>query len=668
MYTITRPFLGALALLTFGLASSASAQSNIAPEKFAHEQAPVGENIATRTAPVVGQSLMMADTFYYESFGDGVADWTFVNVDPDSVSVWRYETDVVLANSGDARWSDFAAPSADDGFLRLDYRAWLIENNIPIAQPYPTIIGDAISPMQDWSSFDPALKYALNFFSYQPTLNVTNSTVLIRRPGVADVEIWRSLQDVFRPNVAVQTPVFVRLPEDIIGSDSIQIVLHHEGDFYGWVIDDILLTALPEIEPQTNDFIAIAPNDLTPSSQADGYELAFVADVQNNGSVTIDMDLAVTIFDAAGAMIFTDTTRYGAVETDSLRENQVFDNTFPMPTADGTYTGVYEIFTERIDEDVILANNTQTFEFTVGGNVFSKGNFASGVRPAGGDVEYAFTNLYYTPNLVADSTFQIDSVTFGMFPQGFTGDDEAFIDFKTYGFRGDLNGDNIAQYGDIDDADAELVELAAREFIIDATFTEIPNAAAITYAPSEDGSVDLAHDADFVGFGVALTYIPGAGGTNDDNVCFLGNTPNTYGGFNLAAAGAGIVDSLTSILTTDGEGTYGFFTGSSPFLQAEISYRTVSSAKETVLAESAFGVRPNPATTQFTIDFDFGVTVDAQFEIINAVGQTVSAFNRDGLSTGVITIPTQGMNNGLYYVKVRTNDGQKASRKLLLAR
>ncbi|MFK8055674.1 MAG: T9SS type A sorting domain-containing protein [Saprospiraceae bacterium] len=656
-------------LLAFSLTADLHAQHLDHPDHESH-QLPKAE---LYNAPVASPlSIMLGDTLFYEDFDGGAVNWTFENIDPDSTQVWEWTNDDSLSRaSGDTRWSNFEAPTVDNGFLWFDYRQYLIENGIPIAQPYPALIGDAISPFLDWSSFDPALLYSVSFFNYQPTLNITNSTILIRRPGVADVEIWRSLQDVFRPDVAVQTPVFVRLPNNIVGADSIQIVLHHEGDFYGWAIDDIIIgTDVPsssEIDVGLPNFIAAAPNDLTPSSQADGYELAFVADVQNNGTVTVDLDLAITIYDQGGVTIFTDTTRYAAVAPGSLRENQVFDNTFPMPTADGTYTGVYEIFTDRIDEDINLFDNTITFAFTVGGDVFSKGDFASGVRPAGGDVEYAFTNLYYTPNLGGANPLMIDSVTFGMFPQNFTGTDEASIDLKTYGFRGDLNGDNIAQYGDIDDADVELVELATREFIIDASFSEIPNGAAITYAPSENGAVELAHDADFVGFGVTMTYIPGAGGTNDDNICFLGNTPITYGGFNLAAAATGIVDSLSSILTLNGEGAYGFFAGSSPFIQAQISMG-VSAAKETVLTESAFGVRPNPATTQFEINFNFGATVDAQFEIINAVGQTISAFNRDGLTAGAITIPTQGMNNGLYYVKVRTNDGQMASRKLLLAR
>ncbi|MFK8055675.1 MAG: T9SS type A sorting domain-containing protein [Saprospiraceae bacterium] len=615
-------------------------------------------------------TALMADTFYYEDFANGATDWTFVNIDPDTFQVWEWTTDDSLSRAtGDLRWSNFDSPTASNGFMWFDYRKYLYRDGIFISiQPYPTLIGDMVSPFLDWSSFDRSLRYTLNFFSYQPTLNVHASTVSIRRPGEEDVIVWNAFQDVARPNNAPQSNVSVSIPQNIFGNDSTQIVIHHEGDFYGWAIDDILLSLLPEIEIQTNEFFAIAPNDVTPTSQAEGHSLAFVADVQNNGSETVDMQLAVTVFDDAGAMIFTDTTLYTAVETDSLRENQTFDNTFPMPTDEGTYSGVYEIFTERIAEDVILVNNTQTFEFTVGGDVFSKGNFTSGVRPEGGDVEYGFTNIYYTPTLALDSTFLIESVTFGMFPQNFTDSDEAFVELITYGFRGDLNGDNIAQYGEVDDTDAELIELSAREFLIDTNFVEIPYAAAITYPPSENGPIALAADAGYIGFGVMVNYIPGSGGTNDDNLCFLGNTPNEYGGYNLAASAAGVRDSITSILTTDQEGAYGFFEGSSPFIQAKVSFGIVDAAIEKLLTEAAFSIHPNPATTQFTINFNFGAIVNTQFEIINAVGQTVSAFKRDGLTSGAITIPTQGMNNGLYYVKVRTNNGQTASRKLLLSR
>ncbi|MFK8055676.1 MAG: T9SS type A sorting domain-containing protein [Saprospiraceae bacterium] len=620
-------------------------------------------------APDTALSTILLDTLYYEDFSDGDAGWTYVNTNPDSFAVWRYETDPEIYPTVHCRYPNFESPSAQNGFMWFDYLKFLDDTDTNIGQPpYPHLIGSLTSPLLDWSAFETDKPHELQFFSFQPTFDIRNSRVEIRCPGLADAVVWSSIDERIRPNATVLRNEQVRIPERFIGQDSVQIVFVYDGDFYGWIIDDIVVSKLPAIELQTNLSIGIAPNYSTPAIFAAGTSMPFIADIQNNGFITSNIQLAITIADSNDTVIYTDTLLYAGLALDSIAENLVFPTTVPMPTTIGNYTGTYEIFTDRINEDSEPENNAQSFTFNITNRIFSKGTFWSGVRPAGGDIEYAFTNLYYTPNLLADSLLRIDSVSFGVFAQRFLGDDEATVVLKTYGFRGDINGDNIAQYGDVDNTNAELVELAARSFIIDTALSEISSGTPVTYTPSDDGAVVLANDANYVGFGVAITYTPGQGGTNDDNMCFLGNTANDYAAFTQAAAAAGLPDSLSSILTIGGVATYGFFEESSPFIQAEISYDIVNSVNESLMTEAAFSIHPNPATTQFEINFNFGATADAQFEIINAVGQTISAFNRDGLTSGAITIPTQGMNNGLYYVKVRTNDGQTASRKLLLAR
>ncbi len=665
MQTFTRTLL--FVLVAFGLSSAMQAQESIAPKQLSNEQSTSAE---LRTPPAPQASLMMADTFYYEDFGDGIADWTFINTNPDSVQIWEYETNPDLsADNGDTRYQTLASPSVGNGFLWFDYRKYIQDAGIMIGQPpYPQLVGTAISPYLDWSGFDQNGKYALNFYSYQPTLNITNCRVDIRRPGLPDATVWSAFQDVARPDVAPQLSPLGAIPADFIGRDSVQIVIVHDGDFYGWALDDILVTALPPIEVQTNDFIAIAPNFETPTAFAAGTAMSFVADIQNNGAETLDLKLAITIADSNSAVVYTDTLLYEGIPTDSLAENMAFPMTAPVPTEIGAYTGTYELFTDRIDEDVDLTNNAQSFSFFVTENSFSKGN--TGVRTVdccADDQDFSSGNIYNVPDIAAGDSLFIDDITFAISYSGFTDDDEGIVEVKTYGFRGDLNQDTAPNYGDITDPDAELVELSFSFFTIDTTSLSLPSDAFITVPANEDGS-SVYVPSEFSAFAVQVDYFVSNDAGADNNFSIYG--PDlSYSGASLAADSTGN-PSISQLLVVPGRSidTYGYFTGVSPTIDASVRINTVVSVETTLLQTDQFDVRPNPATTQFAIDFDFGTSVNAQFEIINAVGQTVSAFNRDGLSSGAITVPTQGMNNGLYYVKVRTDDGQTATRKLMVNR
>jgi len=666
MQTFTRTLLS-LAVVAFGLNSAIQAQQSPAAQQIFNEKSSAAELVATPPAPPV--SMMMGDTFYYEDFSD-ISGWTFENLNPDTLQIWERETNPDLsADNGDARYQMFMSPSVGNGFMWFDYRKYISEAMIPIGDPpYPQLVGSAISPYLDWSGLDVSGAYALNHYTYQPTLNIRNCRIEIRRPGLATATVWTAATEFDRPDTAPQISPLGGIPARFIGVDSVQIVLVHDGDFYGWAIDDILVTGLPDIEVQTNDFFASAPNYEQPTIFAAETPMAFVADIQNNGAATLDLKLAITIADSANAVVYTDTLLYNGITTDSLAENVAFPATPPMPTALGEYTGTYELFTDRIDEDIEPTNNAQTFTFFVTEGSFSKGN--AGVRTiacCADNAEFQSSNIYYTPGLAPEDSLFITDVTFAISYSDFTDDDEGFLEVKTYGFRGDLNGDGVPSYGDEDEPDAEFVELSLLDFQIDTSSSSVPSDAFLTFEPSEDGAVYLPNE--YIGFAVSVDYFQSDGGTNTDNSFSIYGPNLSYAASELASDSTGN-SRVNSVLIVPSRGidTYGYFTGVTPVIDANIRIGSVSSVEETQLAEEAFSVRPNPATTQFAIDFNFGTTVNAQFEIINAVGQTVSAFNRDGLTEGAITIPTQGMNNGLYYVKVRTNDGQTASRKLMLNR
>ena len=639
----------------------------------AQHERPVQEKHYAKDPSFLSESsLLTADTLFYEDFDGGIGDWTIVNTDPDSVPIWTWQTETDLgADIVDDRWPIFESPTADNGFMFFKYQKYIEDINIGIVHPpYPELKGSVISPIIDMSSLVPNRKYALRFFSINPTLNIINSNVVIRAVdnSVPEAVVWSSFPDVSRPNVAAQELVLSSVPDRFVGLDSVQLVFNHSADFYGWAFDDVFIAGYPDIDIQLNDFIAIAPNYATPTAFAPGTPMSFVANIQNNGAETLDLKLAITIADSNSAVVYTDTLLYEGIRTDSLAENTTFPMTTPLPSAIGAYTGTYELFMDRIDEDFDPTNNAQSFNFIITENTFSKGNTAlRTIDCCADDQDFSSGNIYYVPREATGDSLFIDNITFAINYSGFNDDDEGRVEVKTYGFREDLNQDTAPTYGDITDPTAELVELSISSFTIDTTSLSLPSDAFITVTPNEDGTSQHV-PSEFSAFAVQVDYFAG-NDTGLENEFAIYGPSLSYAGTELASDSTGN-SRLNHLLVVPSRSidTYGFFVGLSPIIDVNTSIVRSSSVATTMLQNDQFDVRPNPANTQFAIDFDFGISVNAQFEIINAVGQTVSAFNRDGLSSGAITIPTQGMKNGLYYVKVRTDDGQTATRKLMLNR
>ena len=78
-------------------------------------------------------------------------------------------------------------------------------------------------------------------------------------------------------------------------------------------------------------------------------------------------------------------------------------------------------------------------------------------------------------------------------------------------------------------------------------------------------------------------------------------------------------------------------------------------------AESNFSVMPNPATNYFNIE---GENI-AKVEVYNATGQMIDVVN---VENGNVQISTENYNNGIYFVKATTTNGQVSVQKVVVSK
>ena len=117
------------------------------------------------------------------------------------------------------------------------------------------------------------------------------------------------------------------------------------------------------------NFFAAAPNIKVPKSQID--PINFLADIQNIGAATQEnttLSISVTE-DASGAEVFSDAVNLGSITADSLTENNLFPNQFTPAAEVASYTGIYSVSSDQMDNDV--SDNSRMIQFEVTENEFA---------------------------------------------------------------------------------------------------------------------------------------------------------------------------------------------------------------------------------------------------------------------------------------------------------
>ena len=83
---------------------------------------------------------------------------------------------------------------------------------------------------------------------------------------------------------------------------------------------------------------------------------------------------------------------------------------------------------------------------------------------------------------------------------------------------------------------------------------------------------------------------------------------------------------------------------------------TLTSVIETAEVQLQTKVFPNPATSQFTVTYDFPTNKDGVFILYDAYGKEVIRKNLYGTFTSLL-IRTGGLSSGVYHYKVALNEG-----------
>lgn len=432
------------------------------------------------------------NALWYESFAFGLNGWTSNTLaGPDSSWTWQPNGDVDIAASIRPEESAFihSLSSADGAAVfNADF------NNLQGMPPYEGFIPkyyvcELISPIINLS--DTNVPFALQFTQLLRKSNLAPDAPQTPE-GVGLIhsfaysldggETWstpNTTAPYFTPTTAVSFfpprtfTSYFPLPMEAIGNSEFRIKFTWASEFYFWVLDDVALVERPQWDMSvSNTFFAMQPNYMTPHSQLTNIPL--LADVINDGQQTAEgvIEEAFIIREDDGELLYRDSLLLGAIEVDSLVENQLFPQLLTAETLNetGEYYGYYRISHEV--EDGLTENDTIRWGFEVSDHTFAKEPGYTRDVTSLEDIAYSYGNIFYVPN---GEGWYVDGVTFGV---GSYDRIEGYeVEILLYKWPEDTNEDEIANAEEIGDL------IGIQEHTFDETKDNPNNNTAIITTP-----------------------------------------------------------------------------------------------------------------------------------------------------------------------------------------
>lgn len=441
------------------------------------------------------------------------------------------------------------------------------------------------------------------------------------------------------------------------GASSLQVRFRMDpANYYYWMIDDveIVFGECTDLVGPANDYYAIAPNIQTPITQV--QEIAFLADVANVGACDADnIELSMSIADGSGE-IYSDVKNYGTITAGNDVQNDPFDNTYMMPAAVGTYTGLYSITDGLADSD--STDNFQSFEFEITEDIFAKERNVNpdvfNVNPALWDdtelKSWGVGNHYYVPN--------------GFSPDGYP----YVLSNLTIGYLGDAT--NAGQVYDIflytweDDGDG-LVQENERT-IVASTAIEVNEADGF-------GNIDVVLEAEDGGDQVVLKsnthYIAWVQYSDNDAVLefnFGFDNELDYGAMDLAfdtlsaEAGDPSLNRYGTLWISDEDltGEYRDF-GTAAIIRMKVN-EFITDVDDVLPASNKISVYPNPTTDQVNLKMRLVQNEEnVKVNILDITGKILKSQDLENVQAHTETFDVSDLPSGAYMMQYISETGTR---------
>lgn len=608
-------------------------------------------------------------------FAGGLHDWTIENGSPDLDSrvTWFWTETGFPRSARGFTDNNIKSPSQCNGAACMDLEALQFEDNAAPAQPYNEYASTLVSPTMDCSGKNAII---LQFRMFHNRLNGSASYALFDGTSWGDPVLVPTNNTVNAS--AVGETVVIPVPE-FANKANCRVKFIVEGDFYSFVLDDVILYEKEIVDVQVNKgWVAVAPTLKVPTSQVS--PMPFMADISNIGNTEAgNTVLNLDIKDESGNVIKSLTNNYGTVDGSTTIENKPFAETFTPPATAGKYTGEYYI----ASSDEPTENNTNNnfgFEFYVTPNTF--GNVVSEADQGSNYLEdikgswvinditsyHSAGNVYYVEN---GKDYTVSEVRFGLANDPSTIDGSGFIYVDLF----ELN--SAAGL----DGPTERTLIATGAVLLDATqIDDFRNIPVQLFEPNNDGGpseTPMGNLKDKTSYFLTVNTAPfdpsfdryellqysGNGGDLFDRSIFVAPTNFAFDTLHInRVCGTywhrpGIDATYEDIRgrNYDRVGNEGFGAWSMLYLEMDVQK---GSSTYDIDKNATVNIFPNPASRELYIDLTLeNVNKEVRVELVAMDGRSVMSKSFSGIQDSRLKLEVSDLIAGTYSALIHTDNG-----------
>jgi hypothetical protein len=602
-------------------------------------------------------STLTQNIIFSEDFNGGIPDSWVINPisagNPDSLdnARWIWATNESLNYSD--YWIDFcymSSPTADNGFAIFD-AAYLDSGGIASEVPPTGGTGSAPTPLSselitpgiDCSELETvALSFHQSYYARDAVVKVGIST-----DGGQNWEyitpnlyLWNT-KDYQREKI-IDITAYAAQQEDV------RISFLYEGYYYYWLIDDVRVSALPDVDLSLEEVLYPLSSYAQPAALISGDTIDFSVKVNNHGKTAqSDVVLKAEVKDEAEHILFQDSIFIPLIEAGTADLKIDLPNAYlPDGLEEGLYTICYKIYTPG-HEDFTPVNNEAVLPFELTENLYAKdyGTYFGAIGWTAGPSRLG--NQYRTGKNWTGG-FKASKIITKMCCQPEI--NGANVSFYMYKVNDDINED----WSNFDPStDNSLTIKGYGEYTFgEENFDEEVEIILFDALTAEEG-VLLEPDTRY--FLVAEFT-----GSLINNVFFQMSNKIDY---NYRLKDNSLVAWINNTWYVFGSGppSAGDFV---PVLRMEVAM-DVSDTQDDLLAASSLTIFPNPANEHINIQVDLENTQGFQITLADAKGKIIRQKVFSNMPSLNIQWDTRQIPAGIYYLRLSTNKGSRTQKLVL---
>lgn len=599
------------------------------------------------------------------SFNGGPNGWVTTKDAADTFTRfdWVSSSESLRPANGALRSVFMDSKTYKNGYMVFDAVYHQYRTGTPGAPPYPRFGASLESPKIDLSTVTKPV--VLTFWSKLRELNSPSAQVQYSLDNGTTWLTAASIQKGVANNANVPMASEyqrVKLP-GAQGNSQLKIKFVVDLDFYFWGIDDIQIVEVEDYNLAfANNFASRSTNLIYPSGQMD--TINFVTDITNIGGLAQSPTVYAGVFDAAGNLLHLDSLAYPSLNYNDSITDRLFPQQFYQNLPDGQYSVEYLLSGTGTDFD--LSDNTYSFPFLVGGDVFQKTAddfLTNAYRPGsttftnwGWGNAFYVVNKWHNPNIgrmVADTIFT-DLSGVGTMVAG------SEIQARLYKVLAPVD----TVYQTVSAAERELVAVSDPYMVTKTEpsnvylgFDMIDNAAG-------SGKYVMENNTQYI------AIIEMSRSNVADTMCYVWSSdgdPNYSGmvaGSSYAKQNPVRLGQVLYIGTESGTtadfGAVGF--GYDIIPSVHLVARQTTATNNPLPSSAKFKVFPTIASEYINLEFAFSQPQEGNFEITDMNGKRIASSTFKSQQIGLEKMNVKNLANGSYFVTIITKEGFRTSK------